>query len=365
LSNTSGRLNTNIGSLAGSNNVTGQYNVFIGANAGEFIADGVTDLTTINNSVFLGRDTKALGNNEINQIVIGHDAIGAGSNTATLGNTSITKTILRGNVLIGTTTDAGHKLLVSGSGASGSVNLDNTLYVSGSRVGIGTSTPSVPIHGLINNENIVAKFEATGTGEGNIEMSGLAPQLRATTTNGTSGFRISVFGSTTGDVFRLQDSSTTLINVKKTGNVLINTTTDAGFKLDVQGTARVSGDFSLVLGNAIRFGSSLGLIKTLQQMLIYGGTGAGNAGGTDVHYWNGSTHVAGLRLNNNANVLINTTTDVASAVLNVDSTTKGFLPPRMTTTQRNAIASPAEGLMVYDTVLKRPCFYDGTSWVTL
>jgi hypothetical protein len=37
----------------------------------------------------------------------------------------------------------------------------------------------------------------------------------------------------------------------------------------------------------------------------------------------------------------------------------------MTTTQKNAIATPAEGLMVYDTVLKRPCFYDGTSWVTL
>jgi hypothetical protein len=55
----------------------------------------------------------------------------------------------------------------------------------------------------------------------------------------------------------------------------------------------------------------------------------------------------------------------ASAKMQIDSTTQGFLPPRMTTTQRNAIASPAEGLMVYDTVLKRPCFYDGTSWVTL
>jgi hypothetical protein len=39
----------------------------------------------------------------------------------------------------------------------------------------------------------------------------------------------------------------------------------------------------------------------------------------------------------------------ASAKLQVDSTTSGFLPPRMTTTQRNAIASPAEGLMIYNT----------------
>jgi hypothetical protein len=39
----------------------------------------------------------------------------------------------------------------------------------------------------------------------------------------------------------------------------------------------------------------------------------------------------------------------ASAALDVDSTTKGFLPPRMTNAQRTAIASPAVGLMVYCT----------------
>ena len=38
-----------------------------------------------------------------------------------------------------------------------------------------------------------------------------------------------------------------------------------------------------------------------------------------------------------------------SAVLEVESTTKGFLPPRMTQTERNAITDPAEGLMIYNT----------------
>lgn len=38
----------------------------------------------------------------------------------------------------------------------------------------------------------------------------------------------------------------------------------------------------------------------------------------------------------------------ASATVQVDSTTQGFLPPRMTTTQRDAISSPAEGLVVYN-----------------
>jgi len=55
----------------------------------------------------------------------------------------------------------------------------------------------------------------------------------------------------------------------------------------------------------------------------------------------------------------------ASAVLQVDNTTKGFLPPRMTTTQRNAISSPAEGLMVYDLTLHHPFYYNGSAWVQI
>ena len=49
------------------------------------------------------------------------------------------------------------------------------------------------------------------------------------------------------------------------------------------------------------------------------------------------------------NVLIGTTTTVASSKLTVESTTQGFLPPRMTNAQRLAIASPAVGLCVYCT----------------
>lgn len=53
-----------------------------------------------------------------------------------------------------------------------------------------------------------------------------------------------------------------------------------------------------------------------------------------------------------------------SAILQLDSITKGFLPPRMTTTQRNAITG-VEGLIVYDTNIKTPFFYNGTNWVGL
>ena len=46
---------------------------------------------------------------------------------------------------------------------------------------------------------------------------------------------------------------------------------------------------------------------------------------------------------------IGVTTADASALLQIDSTTKGFLPPRMTAAQRAAISTPAEGLIVYQT----------------
>jgi hypothetical protein len=65
------------------------------------------------------------------------------------------------------------------------------------------------------------------------------------------------------------------------------------------------------------------------------------------------------------NVLIGTTTDIASSKLTVDSTTQGALLPRMTTTQRNAIVTPATGLIVYDTTLLSFYQYNGTSWTVV
>lgn len=53
----------------------------------------------------------------------------------------------------------------------------------------------------------------------------------------------------------------------------------------------------------------------------------------------------------------------ASAQLEVASTTKGFLAPRMTETQKNAITSPAAGLLVYQTDgTSGFYYYDGTTW---
>jgi hypothetical protein len=70
-------------------------------------------------------------------------------------------------------------------------------------------------------------------------------------------------------------------------------------------------------------------------------------------------------VNMNGNVGINTLSPAASSLLDVTSTTQGFLPPRMTTTQKNAIGSPAAGLIVFDTTLVKLCVHNGTTWETI
>ncbi len=54
----------------------------------------------------------------------------------------------------------------------------------------------------------------------------------------------------------------------------------------------------------------------------------------------------------------------ASAILDVKSTEKGFLSPRMTTIQRDAIASPAAGLEIYNTTTNTKNVFNGTSWMS-
>ena len=149
-----------------------------------------------------------------------------------------------------------------------------------------------------------------------------------------------------------------------TDNVLINTTTDAGFKLDVNGTARVSGNLT--------FGFNTTYITTSS-------TGGGINAGINTFFNNGAiwiddTSVRALDITYNNGIKIANTTRyplslgtsskaVASAQLEMVSTTQGFLPPRMTNAQRTAIVSPAVGLIVYCTdVTEGLWVYKSTGW---
>ena len=68
---------------------------------------------------------------------------------------------------------------------------------------------------------------------------------------------------------------------------------------------------------------------------------------------------------NFAQVGIGTATPNTSAMLDISSTTKGFLPPRITTVQRDSIASPANGLVIFNTTLGCLDYFNNGAWYSL
>ncbi|MEY3048646.1 MAG: hypothetical protein RL365_684 [Bacteroidota bacterium] len=97
--------------------------------------------------------------------------------------------------------------------------------------------------------------------------------------------------------------------------------------------------------------------------LLASGSAAGNT-----PYWNGTQWVLNSSniFNNGSSIGIGTISPNASAALEVNSTTKGFLLPTMTQTQRNAISTPATGLLIYQSD-NTPGFYyyNGAAWTAI
>jgi len=188
----------------------------------------------------------------------------------------------------------------------------------------------------------------------------------------------SLFLSADNIRFTTANEATERMTLTAAGRLLLGTTTESTFLLDVNGTARVSGNLTLSNANPLSltnagayfsigsyfFGSSGSIIGTNNSFADWavriGSGGLLIANGTN----NNHLLREGLALftDNAANTNI---TGSASAVLQANSTTKGFLPPRMTTTEKNAISSPATGLQVYDTTLGSLNVYNGTSWIAL
>jgi hypothetical protein len=78
-----------------------------------------------------------------------------------------------------------------------------------------------------------------------------------------------------------------------------------------------------------------------------------------------SANIAGTSYINNGSFVVGNTVANASAKIQVDSTTQGFLPPRMSGTQRTSIVSPSQGLMVYDTTIPNDGLYYYNSGSTI
>ncbi|WP_312399940.1 hypothetical protein [Chryseobacterium sp.] len=85
-----------------------------------------------------------------------------------------------------------------------------------------------------------------------------------------------------------------------------------------------------------------------------------NSSGT---YGDGQTLTTVATMTPSGNVGIGTAAPATNALLELSSTTKGFLPPRMTTAQRLAINPKPEGLVVYDLDLHCLHFWNATEWI--
>jgi hypothetical protein len=232
------------------------------------------------------------------------------------------------------------------------------------RLGIGTNAPAAKFQVSSGSTGIMIDFGGSGDGNNYIDAG--------SSNSGFTYLRCRTETSGPLAVNFVNGYASAMLAVKGNGS------TSATTSLLVQNSAgtevmRVRDDGFVLINNTLAFTSadygSLGLFAA--------GVWTFNGGGindTPRINWGGYTSSFPAIKRASNNIEIKNADDtfgaglsvggalVTSAILQADSTTKGFLPPRMTTTQINAIVSPANGLEVYNTTLACPCFYDGIAW---
>lgn len=136
------------------------------------------------------------------------------------------------------------------------------------------------------------------------------------------------------------------------------------FSVDNEGTGFFNKDLRIV--NRAAINSTINSTWTLE---VKGFTSNGAFG--TFNFINSSNQLIMKGVNNQevifggAIAVGQTGSPTSSAIIEMTSTSRGFLPPRMTTTEKNAISTPATGLVLFDTTLAKLCVYTGAAWETV
>jgi hypothetical protein len=209
-------------------------------------------------------------------------------------------------------------------------------------VGIGTTTPATKFH--IQDTNGGIFFDGSGA---------TYNRFKSTTSSASTGRDL---------LFSAQNAGTTPdLYITSSGNVLIGTTTDSGYKLDVNGTSRFSG--AVQTRNLQIAGASGGYTTGDNPMLGFGNAPVTNDFGTieapfgDKMVFN-QYHGYKFKVSNNGS------SPVDALVINIDRSAtfaSSVTIGNFTTTQINAL-TPATGMVVFNTTLATLCFYDGSGW---
>jgi hypothetical protein len=203
-----------------------------------------------------------------------------------------------------------------------------------------------PITGT-GTTNYLPKFTGASTlGNSSIQDSGSLVTITNPTTIGATGIAVgNIALNVRGNIVANSGASAYVTMGTDASNYSMITGTGNGLNL------RTAGSFAAANGRIL-------LEPQVNSNILYYPTGTG------VHIFYTATNER-MRIDAAGNLGIGTSSPNVSSILDLTSTTKGFLPPRMTTVQKNAIATPAEGLVVYDTTLSTLFQYNNSNWIKL
>jgi len=246
---------------------------------------------------------------------------------------------------------------------------DRVVVTNTGRLGVGTNAPAQTLQVLAPNNSTITKLATAQNGIQIIDATTLygvnafgiyGANVTPSSTNYILHNVIDVYTRLNGGQIDLAVNGTSRLTVLSSGSVGIGTTTPTA-RTHIVGSGSTSATTSLLVQNS----AGTQTLKVDDAGNTTSRSFTQNAGdfSTIISGTNFSIYTAGgtIQYNGNSQFINNLS---VNGQLSMSSTTQGFLPPRMTTTQKNAIASPAAGLMVYDTTLNKLCVYT-TAWETI